>query len=129
MKKGDKTNKKIRDDDLPSKIDDPLSDFEEDFADMGSMNLGFAPNDLNDLQKGMNNMLLFMKILPWLPAFFILLPVILLSLSVIILLSGELGMFVYLLEAILIGVAAALIVRYTMGNQIKKSMGGGMLPP
>jgi hypothetical protein len=129
MKKGDKGNKKKDDKNIPVKIDDPLSDFEEDFADMSSMNMGFAPNDLNDLQKGMNNMLLFMKILPWLPAFFVLLPVILLSLSVIILLSGELGMFVYLLEAIIIGVVVALIVRYTMGKKIEKSMAGGMLPP
>ncbi|MBN2517265.1 MAG: hypothetical protein JXB14_00310 [Candidatus Altiarchaeota archaeon] len=84
---------------------------------------------LGDMQKSMGNLMMILRFLPWLPSFFIFMPVTLIALFAIAILNGAWGMVIYTVEALIVGVIAALVIRYTVGRRIEKSLKGGMMPP
>ena len=83
---------------------------------------------MQGMQQGMSKLMMLLRFLPWLPSLFIMLPVTLIALTVIVAINGEWNMLIYLLEALIVGLIAAVITRYTIGRKIEKGLKGGLMP-
>jgi|GEM_PF-3286169 len=86
----------------------------------------FEPDAFTEMEQGMKNLANFMRVLPWIPSFFIFPLALIIAIVGIVLLSGQWTLLIYLLEALFASILVAIIVRYTIGRKIERKMGMGL---
>ena len=107
---------------LPKRVEVDMMPVLEQF--MGSEDAG---ETLMEMEKGLESFANFMKVLPWLPAFFVFPIGLIAGLIIIVLWTQQWDLLAYLFGAIVIGGILALITRFTVGRKMEKRMGMGLI--